>query len=61
MVGDQQWDPVRSSLRTPAVNALWNTMDSGNTLRKLAKSRGEPEIFEAAEAVARDLRDVRAC
>ena len=43
---------------TPAVNALWNTMDSGNTLRKLAKSKGDPEIFEAAEEVARNLRDV---
>jgi len=58
MVGDQQWDPVRNELRTPAVNALWNTMDSGNTLRKLAKSKGDPEIFEAAEEVARNLRDV---
>ena len=58
MVGDQQWDPVRNELRTPAVNALWNTMDSANTLRKLAKSRGDPEIFEAAEEVSRALRDV---
>ena len=33
-------------------------MDSGNTLRKLAKSKGDPEIFEAAEEVARNLRDV---
>jgi hypothetical protein len=60
MVGDQQWDPVRNALRTPAVNALWNGMDSGNTLRKLARSRGDPEVFEAAEEVARDLRDVDA-
>ena len=58
LVGDQQWDPVRKELRTSAVNALWNGMDSSNTLRKLAKSRGDPEIFEAAEEVARNLRDV---
>ena len=58
MVGDQQWDPVRNELRKPAVNALWNAMDSSNTLRKLAKSRGDPDIFEAAEDVARNLRDV---
>lgn len=58
LIGDQQWDPVRNELRTPAVNALWNGMDSSNTLRKLAKSRGDPEIFEAAEEVARNLRDV---
>lgn len=58
LVGNQKWDPVRNELRSPAVNALWNTMDSGNTLRKLAKSRGDPEIFEAAEEVSRNLRDV---
>jgi len=58
LVGDQQWDPIRSELRQPAINALWNTMDSGNTLRKLAKSRGDPEIIEAAETVAQTLRDV---
>ena len=58
LVGDMQWDPVRQELRQPAVNALWNTADSGNTLLKLAKSRGDPEIIEAAEDVARNLRDV---
>ena len=58
LVGDQQWDSVRNELRKPALNALWNGMDSSNTLRKLAKSRGDPEIFEAAEDVARNLRDV---
>jgi len=58
LVSDMQWDPVRQVLRQPAVNALWNTMDSGNTLRKLAKSRGDPEMIEAAEDVAQLLRDV---
>ena len=58
LIGNMQWDPVRQELRRPAVNALWNTMDSGNTLLKLAKSRGDPEIIEAAEDVARNLRDV---
>ena len=58
LVGDQQWDPVRSELRTPAVNALWNTADKANTLLKLARSRGDPDIFDAAEEVSRSLRDV---
>tara|TARA_B110001469_G_C9502156_1_gene250690 strand:- start:107 stop:670 length:564 start_codon:yes stop_codon:yes gene_type:complete len=58
MVGAQSWDAVRNELRQPAVNALWNTMDSGNTLRKLAKARGDGDIIEAAEDVARNLRDV---
>ena len=58
LIGDQKWDVVRNELRSPAVNALWNTMDSGNTLRKLAKSRGDPEIFDAAEECSRNLRDV---
>lgn len=58
LVGDMQWDQVRAVLRQPAVNALWNTVDSGNTLLKLAKRRDEPEIIEAAEDVARNLRDV---
>ena len=58
MVGEMSWDAVRNELRQPAVNALWNSMDSGNTLRKLAKARGDGEIIEAAEDVARNLRDV---
>ena len=58
MVGEMSWDAVRNELRQPAVNALWNSMDSGNTLRKLAKARGDGEIVEAAEDVARNLRDV---
>ena len=58
LVGDQSWDAVRKELRQPSVNALWNTMDSGNTLRKLAKARGDGDIIEAAEDVARNLRDV---
>ena len=58
LVGEQSWDVVRNELRQPAVNALWNTMDSGNTLRKLAKARGDGDIIEAAEDVAQMLRDV---
>ena len=58
MVGDRSWDAVRNELRQPSINALWNTMDSGNTLRKLAKARGDGDIIEAAEDVAQKLRDV---
>ena len=58
MVGAQSWDAVRNELRQPAINSLWNTMDSGNTLRKLAKARGDGDIIEAAEDVAQKLRDV---
>ena len=58
LVGDQQWDPVRVELRRPTINALWNVNDSANSLRKLATLRGDPEIIEAAEDIARNLRDV---
>mmetsp|Transcript_18013 Transcript_18013/g.52205 ORF Transcript_18013/g.52205 Transcript_18013/m.52205 type:complete len:203 (-) Transcript_18013:420-1028(-) len=58
LVGDQRWDPVRVRLRIPSVAALWNVNDSGNTLRRLARSLGDPEIIEASEDVAQNLRDV---
>lgn len=58
LIGDNQWDPVRVQLRKPSVAALWNVNDSANTLRKLAKIHGDPEIIDAAEDVARNLRDV---
>jgi hypothetical protein len=58
LVGEMQWDPVRVELRRPVINALWNVNDSQNSLRKLASMRGDPDILEAAEDVARNLRDV---
>ena len=42
MVGDQQWDPVRSELRRPAVAALWNVKENASTLRKLAAPTPPP-------------------
>jgi len=58
LVGDQQWDPVRVGLRKPAVNALWNVADGSNTIRRLAISQGDPELLDAADDIARNLRDV---
>lgn len=58
MVGDQQWDPVRSELRRPAVAALWNVKESANSIRQLAALRGDPELIDAADDVSRQLFDV---
>lgn len=40
------------------MNALWNVADSGNTIRRLATSLGDPDLLEAADDISRNLRDV---
>ena len=41
-----EWDKVRTILKTPPVNQLWNVGESKNNLVKLAKKTGEFEILE---------------
>ncbi|EJK69192.1 hypothetical protein THAOC_09581, partial [Thalassiosira oceanica] len=42
-----EWDKVRTILKTPPVNQLWNLGESQNTLVKLAKAHLTTQIFAA--------------
>lgn len=53
---DQEWDKVRTALKTPPVNKLWNLGDSQNTILKLAKETGEVEFFEMKDEIAYNLQ-----
>mmetsp|Transcript_107798 Transcript_107798/g.310464 ORF Transcript_107798/g.310464 Transcript_107798/m.310464 type:complete len:205 (-) Transcript_107798:16-630(-) len=52
----QEWDKVRSILKTPPVNKLWNLGDSQNTVLKLAKETGDVELFELKDELAYNLQ-----
>lgn len=56
LLEEEQWDKVRSVLKTPPVSNLWNLGDSKNTLRKLADLRDDVELFELADDVAGALQ-----
>ena len=56
MLEAQEWDKVRTVLKTPPVGNLWNLGESKNTLRKLADLRDDVELFELADDVAGALQ-----
>mmetsp|Transcript_28760 Transcript_28760/g.43960 ORF Transcript_28760/g.43960 Transcript_28760/m.43960 type:complete len:187 (+) Transcript_28760:93-653(+) len=51
-----EWDKVRTILKTPPVNSLWNLGDSKNTLVQLAKETGEFELLELKDELALSLQ-----
>ena len=56
LLQDQEWEKVRSILKTPPVNKLWNLGDSQNTVLKLAKETGDVELFELKDELAYQLQ-----
>jgi hypothetical protein len=56
LLQDQEWDKVRTILKTPPVNKLWNLGDSQNTVLQLAKETGNVEFFELKDEVAINLQ-----
>jgi hypothetical protein len=56
LLQDQEWDKVRTILKTPPVNKLWNLGDSQNTVLQLAKETGNVEFFELKDEVAYNLQ-----
>jgi hypothetical protein len=56
LLKDQEWDKVRTILKTPPVNKLWNLGDSQNTVMKLAKETGNVELFELKDDLAYSLQ-----
>ncbi|KAG7369267.1 hypothetical protein IV203_032010 [Nitzschia inconspicua] len=56
LLQQQEWDKVRTILKTPPVNYLWNLGDSSNTLLKLAKETGDVDLFEIKDDLAYNLQ-----
>mmetsp|Transcript_30976 Transcript_30976/g.73855 ORF Transcript_30976/g.73855 Transcript_30976/m.73855 type:complete len:199 (-) Transcript_30976:143-739(-) len=56
LVEAAEWDKVRTILKTPPVNQLWNLGESQNTLVKLAKETGDFEIMEIKDELAVSLQ-----
>jgi hypothetical protein len=56
LLQDQEWDKVRTILKTPPVNKLWNLGDSQNTVLKLAKETGNVDLFELKDDLAYNLQ-----
>lgn len=52
----QEWEKVRTVLKTPPVNKLWNLGDSQNIVLKLAKETGDVELFELKDELAYNLQ-----
>ena len=53
---NEEWEKVRTILKTPPVNKLWNLGDSQNTVLKLAKETGNVEFFELKDEIAYNLQ-----
>eukprot|EP01083_Nonionella_stella_P023702 65588_1 len=51
-----EWDKVRTILKTPPVNSLWNLGDSKNTLVQIAKETGEFELLELKDELSISLQ-----
>ena len=56
LLQNQEWDKVRTILKTPPVNKLWNLGDSQNTILKLAKESGDVDLFELKDELALSLQ-----
>ncbi|KAG7348556.1 hypothetical protein IV203_017261 [Nitzschia inconspicua] len=56
LLQQQEWDKVRTILKTPPVNYLWNLGDSSNTVLKLAKETGDVDLFEIKDDLAYNLQ-----
>eukprot|EP00584_Thalassiosira_punctigera_P006270 CAMPEP_0172528464 /NCGR_PEP_ID=MMETSP1067-20121228/2857_1 /TAXON_ID=265564 ORGANISM="Thalassiosira punctigera, Strain Tpunct2005C2" /NCGR_SAMPLE_ID=MMETSP1067 /ASSEMBLY_ACC=CAM_ASM_000444 /LENGTH=208 /DNA_ID=CAMNT_0013312375 /DNA_START=16 /DNA_END=642 /DNA_ORIENTATION=- len=56
LVESAEWDKIRTILKTPPVNELWNLGESKNTLVKLAKETGEFELVEMKDELAISLQ-----
>lgn len=56
MIRAEEWDKVRTVLKTPPVNQLWNLGESQNTIVKLAKATGEFELLEVKDDLAISLQ-----
>mmetsp|Transcript_29652 Transcript_29652/g.53619 ORF Transcript_29652/g.53619 Transcript_29652/m.53619 type:complete len:215 (-) Transcript_29652:47-691(-) len=52
----QEWDGVRTILKTPPVNQLWNLGDAKNTILQLAKATDEYELIDIKDELSLSLQ-----
>merc|ERR1712071_418581 len=52
----EDWDAVRTILKTPPVNSLWNLGETKNTLLLLAKETGNFDLIEVKDDLAGSLQ-----
>ena len=51
-----EWDSVRTILKTPPVNQLWNLGDAKNPLMQLARATDEFELIDIKDELALSLQ-----
>lgn len=56
LLANSEWDKVRTILKTPPVNSLWNLGDKKNTLAKLADVTGEVDLYELKDELSISLQ-----
>ena len=56
LIQNQEWDQVRTILKTPPVNFLWNMGDSKNPVQVLAQLTDELDLIEAKDEIAISLQ-----
>jgi len=56
LLRDQKWDEVRTLLKSPPVNYLWNMGDNQNTLMKVAKDTGNFDLIELKDELSISLQ-----
>lgn len=52
----QEWDKVRSILKVPPVNKLWNLGDSQNPVLKIAQATDNADLIEMKDELALNLQ-----
>jgi len=52
----QEWDSVRTILKTPPVNQLWNLGDAKNPIMGLAKATDEYELIDLKDELSLSLQ-----
>lgn len=55
-LANSEWDQVRTILKTPPVNYLWNMGDSRNPILQLAQATDEFELIDMKDEVAISLQ-----
>ena len=56
LLQQSEWDKVRTILKSPPLNQLWNLGDGQNTLVMLAKETGDMELLEAKDELSISLQ-----
>lgn len=56
LLKEAEWDKVRTVLKTPPVNSLWNLGESSNPLQKLALASDNIELLELKDELSISLQ-----